>query len=136
MNNQRTILVIDDESFSRDVIEGFLYSEGYNLVFASSGVEALNRIGAINPDVILLDIIMPILNGFEVCRRLKEDKRWRHIPIVLVSSLVNKEDWKIGIEAGANEFLRKPVNELELQVRVRSMLQIKELYDRLGDKSK
>jgi two-component system, sensor histidine kinase and response regulator len=131
VNQKGTILVVDDESIARDIIEGFLYPDGYNLAFATSGMEVLTRIGTINPDVILLDVMMPVVDGFEVCRRLKADARWRHIPIILITALVNKEDFLAGFEAGANDFLRKPVSELELRARVRSMLRLKQQYDQL-----
>ncbi|GIK39831.1 MAG: hybrid sensor histidine kinase/response regulator [Chloroflexota bacterium] len=131
MSGTATILIVDDERVARDLMEGFLYSEGYNLVFANSGVEVLTHIETINPDVILLDVMMPVVDGFEVCRRLKADERWQHIPIILVTALVNKEDLVTGFAAGANDFLRKPVSELELRARVRSMVRIKQQYDRL-----
>lgn len=131
MNKQGTILIVDDESVAREVLEGFLYPDDYNLVFAASGIEALTRIDVINPDVILLDVMMPIVDGFEVCRRLKADERWQHVPIILVTALVSKEDLITGFAAGANDFLRKPVNELELRARVRSMLRLKQQYDQL-----
>lgn len=131
MSQKGTILIVDDESFARDVMEGFLHPEGYNLLFATSGIEALTNIETTKPDVILLDVMMPIVDGFEVCRRLKADERWQHIPIILVTALVNKEDLITGFEAGANDFLRKPVSELELRARVRSMIRIKQQYDQL-----
>jgi two-component system sensor histidine kinase/response regulator len=131
MSGAGTILIVDDEHFARELIEGFLYSEGYNLIFATSGVEVLTHIETINPDVILLDVMMPVVDGFEVCRRLKADERWQQIPIILVTALVNKEDLVTGFAAGANDFLRKPVSELELRARVRSMLRLKQQYDQL-----
>jgi signal transduction histidine kinase len=131
MSAAGTILIVDDERVARDLIEGFLYPEGYNLIFATSGVEVLTHIETINPDVILLDVMMPVIDGFEVCRRLKADGRWQHIPIILVTALVNKEDLVTGFAAGANDFLRKPVSELELRARVRSMVRIKQQYDQL-----
>jgi two-component system sensor histidine kinase/response regulator len=131
MSRVGTILIVDDERVARDLIEGFLYPEGYNLVFATSGVEVLTHIETINPDVILLDVMMPVIDGFEVCRRLKADEHWQHIPIILVTALVNKEDLVTGFAAGANDFLRKPVSELELRARVRSMVRIKQQYDQL-----
>jgi signal transduction histidine kinase len=131
VSQKGTVLIVDDESFARDVMEGFLYLDGYELLFATSGVEALTNMESIKPDVILLDVMMPVIDGFEVCRRLKADERWQHIPIILVTALVNKEDLITGFEAGANDFLRKPVSELELRARVRSMMRIKQQYDQL-----
>ena len=131
MARQITILVVDDEPMAHDVIEGYLFREEYELVFASSGPEALAYLEAMLPDVVLLDVMMPEMNGFSVCQQLKADDRWRHIPIILVTALGGKEDLARGIEAGADDFVTKPVDELELRARVRSMLRIKKQYDEL-----
>lgn len=125
------ILIVDDEPSARDTLEALLYPEGYNLALAASGQEALEILPEANPDVILLDIMMPGMNGFEVCRFLKTSRRWRHVPVLLITALDTTEDLVRGFEAGANDFLHKPVNGLELQVRVRSMLQIKKQHDEL-----
>lgn len=131
MLEQPTILIVDDEPMARDLLEGFLFNEGYNLIFAKSGAEALTILDDTPPDVILLDIMMPDMNGFDVCDCVKRSKAWRHIPIILVTALGGKEDLARGLEAGADDFLHKPVNKLELQARVRSMLRIKKQYDDL-----
>lgn len=131
MKNQKTVLIVDDEPTARDILEGFLFREGYHLAFAASGQDALDYVVATPPDVILLDVMMPNMDGFEVCERLKSDKRWRHIPIILVTALGEKEDLARGFEAGADDFLHKPVGEMELRARVRSMLRIKKQYDDL-----
>jgi signal transduction histidine kinase len=131
MNHSGSILVVDDEEMARDVIEGFLYKEGYQLNFASNGPEALACLEKVSPDVVLLDVMMPGMSGLDVCLRLRQDKRWQHIPVLLITALGSKEDLLRGFEAGANDFLTKPVNEAELRARVRSMLQIKQQYDQL-----
>jgi signal transduction histidine kinase len=131
MDEKPRILVVDDESSARNTLEAFLFREGYDLAFAASGPEALDRLDELEPDVILLDVIMPGMDGIEACQRLKTDKRWRHIPIILVTVLDSKEDLARGLDAGADDFLSKPVNNLELQARVRSMLRIKKQYDKL-----
>jgi signal transduction histidine kinase len=112
-------------------MEGFLFNEGYNLTFATSGFETLNYLEKEMPDVILLDVLMPEMDGLEVCTRIRANKRWRHIPIILVTVLDDQEDLVRGLEAGADDFLHKPVNEPELRARVRSMLRIKKQYDEL-----
>ncbi len=131
MLKQPTVLIVDDEPMARDLLEGFLFKEGYKLIFAKSGAEALTVLDETPPDVILLDIMMPDMNGFDVCECVKRSKEWRHIPIILVTALGGKEDLARGLEAGADDFLHKPVNKLELQARVRSMLRIKSQYDDL-----
>jgi signal transduction histidine kinase len=101
------------------------------LAFATSGLEALTFLDQQQPDVILLDVMMPDMDGLEVCQQLKTSERFRHIPIILITALGSKEDLASGIEAGADDFLAKPVNDLELRARVRSLLRIKKQYDEL-----
>jgi signal transduction histidine kinase len=131
MNRTGLILVVDDEPTAHDIIEGFLFNDGYDLVFASNGIEALECLKKLSPDVILLDVMMPGMDGFELCHRLKSNEKWQSIPVILVTTLNSKEDMIAGFEAGANDFLTKPVNEAELRARVRSMLRIKQQYDKL-----
>lgn len=131
MDEKNFILVIDDEPMGFEVIEAQLYREGYDLTYASSGIEALSRLDDIEPDVILLDVMMPQMNGIEVCSKIKSDPNWKHIPIIMVTALSSKEDLAQAINAGADDFLTKPVNGVELRARVRSMLRIKHQYDAL-----
>lgn len=130
-HKKRTILVIDDEESIFEVIEGLLYREGYNLIYIESGQNALTCIDEVQPDVILLDLMMPELDGIETCQRLKSNERWSHIPIIMVTALSSKEDLARSLDAGADDFLSKPINSLELRARVRSMLRIKLQYDAL-----
>lgn len=125
------ILIVDDQASARELLKGFLFPEGYELAFASSGFEALAHLSNFKPDTLLLDVMMPDMDGFEVCRRLKADERWSHVPIILVTALDNPEDLVRGFEAGADDFLHKPVKSLELRVRVRSMVRIKKQFDQL-----
>lgn len=125
------LLVVDDEPSARQTIEMLLLKEKYGLVFASNGPEALTLLETVEPDVILLDVMMPGMDGFEVCRRLKQHGVWRHIPIILVTALDTKQDLARGLDAGADDFLHKPFNGLELRARVRSMLRIKRRHDEL-----
>lgn len=126
-----SILVVDDEPNGFSVIEALLFREGYQLTYASSGRAALAQLDAIKPDVILLDVMMPDMDGMEVCRKIRAMPEWKHIPIIMVTALSSKEDLALCLEAGADDFLSKPVNKVELRARVRSMLRIKQQYDTL-----
>jgi two-component system sensor histidine kinase/response regulator len=125
------ILVVDDEPNGFEVIEALLFREGYELSYAADGFEALQRLEMTLPDVILLDVMMPELDGMEVCRRIKAHETWRHIPVVMVTALNAKEDLARCLDAGADDFISKPITGIELRARVRSMLRIKQQYDAL-----
>src|SRR5919199_2474187 len=131
MDKPNSVLVVDDDPNGFDVIEAHLYREGYNLTYVSSGIEALNRLDSVEPDVILLDVMMPQMDGVEVCRQIKSDLYWKHIPIIIVTALNSKEDLARALDAGADDFLTKPVSGIELRARVHSMLRIKQQYDAL-----
>jgi len=131
MQEQPQILIVDDEVTSRDTLEALLSQEPYDLNCAANGRELLARLEEGEPDVILLDVMMPGMDGFEICQHLKADKHWQHIPIVLITALNSKEEVVRGLDAGADEFISKPVEGLELRARVRSMLRIKQQYDQL-----
>lgn len=126
-----SILVVDDEPSGAAVIQALLHREGYRMIYRDSGEKALAEMEAIAPDLILLDVMMPGLSGIEVCDRLKSDNHWQHIPIIMVTALSSKEDLANALEAGADDFITKPVNGVELRARVRSMLRIKHQYDAL-----
>jgi signal transduction histidine kinase len=129
--NLKKILVVDDKPMNFEVIEALLLSESYQLSYANSGIKALNRVKRLQPDVILLDVMMPELDGIEVCKKLKSDPNYAHIPIVMVTALTEKKDLARCLQAGADDFISKPVNGVELRARVRSMLRIKTQYDTL-----
>lgn len=131
MNKQASVLVVDDEPFSFDVVEAHLYRENYNLTYASSGLQALTLLDSLEPDVILLDVMMPEMDGIEVCQIIKSEPHWKHIPIIIVTALNSKEDLARSLDAGADDFLTKPVSGVELRARIRSMLRIKQQYDDL-----
>jgi two-component system, sensor histidine kinase and response regulator len=116
-----------------EALAALLETENCEIRMANDGQEALASVLDNPPDVILLDVMMPGMDGFEVAHRLKADRRWRHIPIVLVTALDSTADLVRALEAGADEFLSKPVNGIELRARVRSMLRIKRQYDELED---
>ena len=120
-----SVLVVDDQPDNFDVIETLLQGEGYHLHYAPSGKRALDRLEYFQPDVILLDVMMPDLDGIEVCRRLKAMPEWQSVPIIMVTALTAKEDLARCLAAGADDFISKPVNRLELQARVRSMFRIR-----------
>ncbi|MFE4105164.1 hybrid sensor histidine kinase/response regulator [Almyronema epifaneia] len=131
MVSQPCILVVDDEADNFDVIEILLFQDGYQLNYAHSGATALNRLDRLKPDLILLDVMMPGLSGIEVCHQIKTHAEWQHIPVIIVTALDSKEDLVRCLEAGADDFISKPINGLELRARVRSMLRIKQQYDAL-----
>jgi signal transduction histidine kinase len=131
MNEKPQILIVDDESYARQTIEMLLLKESYELFFAEDAHEALAQLDDELPDVILSDVMMPNMDGFELCQRIKRNPKWNHVPIILVTALDSKQDLARGLEAGADDFLHKPINGLELRARVRSMLRIKQRHDDL-----
>lgn len=132
MNSKSSILVVDDEENGFDVIEALLFKEGYNLTYAASGNQALNHLTQTQPDAILLDVMMPDINGIELCRQIKANSNWHHIPIIMVTALASKEDLARCLDAGADDFISKPLTGIELRSRVRSMLRIKKQHDALA----
>jgi cyclic di-GMP phosphodiesterase len=125
------ILIVDDRAENREVLTGLLESEGHELETAKDGQEAVERATANPPDLILMDITMPRLTGFEACRRLKADHRTELVPIVLVTGLLAREDRIQGIAAGCDDFLTKPVDAEQLLARTRTLLRTKALVDEL-----
>ncbi|USR89594.1 response regulator [Phormidium yuhuli AB48] len=125
------ILVIDDEPDNFDVIDALLSQEDYELSYAASGSAALSSLESYNPDLILLDVMIPDIDGIEICRRLKEMPKWRTVPVIMVTALSSKDNLARCLEAGADDFVGKPVNGLELRARVKSMLRLKYQYDEL-----
>lgn len=126
-----TVLVADDEEVIRHVFKGMLTREGIEVVTAANGVEALERFAEVRPDLVLLDIVMPEMTGLEVCERLKSDPEDRLTPIILVTASSAVENRMQGLKAGADDFLSKPIDRLELIARVRSLLRIKGYIDEL-----
>ena len=124
-----TILVVDDTPQNIKVLDAILSPRGYRVVTARSGAEALQKVRDEAPDLVLLDILMPGMSGYEVVQRLRDDPVTRVLPIVMVTALGAQEEKVKAIEAGADDFLTKPVNQLELLARVKSLLRIKEYHD-------
>lgn len=128
------ILIVDDEPFNVDYLEQELEDRGYETVSAVNGQEALEKVVAEAPDLILLDVMMPVLDGFTVCRILKEHEETRLIPIIIMTALDAVADRVQGIKAGADDFLTKPVHEEELFARIETALKLKHTVDRkLGE---
>jgi DNA-binding response OmpR family regulator len=125
------VLIVDDEPNNFDVMETLLQGQDYQLHYSASGQEALDAVAVFQPDVILLDVMMPDLDGIEVCHQIKTQRRWQAVPIIMVTALNAKADLARCLEAGADEFISKPVNGLELRARVQAMLRIKQQYDRI-----
>jgi class 3 adenylate cyclase/CheY-like chemotaxis protein len=129
MNTPAKILVVDDTARNVKLLADLLTVKGYDVMTASSGHEALAKIEAEPPDLVLLDIVMPEMSGYEVCRAIRANPATAVLPIVMVTALDPGEERIKGIEAGADDFLTKPINQPELLARVRSLLRIKELHD-------
>lgn len=131
------ILVVDDVPANVKLLEAKLMSEYYNVISAKDGFEAIEQTKKHKPDLILLDVMMPGMDGFTTCRKLKEDPELSHIPVVMVTALSDPSDRVNGLEAGADDFLTKPINDAALLARVKSLIRIKVLMDelRLRDKT-
>jgi class 3 adenylate cyclase len=123
------VLVVDDTPMNVKLLADLLRSRGYEVATAASGPEALASIAAQPPDLVLLDIMRPGMSGYEVCRAIRDDPRTALLPVVLATSLAPHEERVKGIEAGADDFLSKPINQSELFARVKSLLRIKSLQD-------
>lgn len=128
-----TILGVDDHPLNLELLGEYLEGTGCVFVTAADGEEALDAVRRWQPDLVLLDVVMPRLDGIEVCRRIKSDAANRHLPVVLVTSLGSTEDRVRGLEAGADDFLTKPVDRHELLARVVTLIRTKQVYDRLDD---
>jgi signal transduction histidine kinase len=126
------VLIVDDDTASRNTVAALLSPAGYRLRFAASGEEALAAVGQEVPDLVLMDVMMPGLDGFEVCRRLRVLLREDSIPIILITALDGRKDIVRGLEAGADDFLPKPVYGAELRARVRNLLKVRAYYQLLA----
>jgi two-component system sensor histidine kinase/response regulator len=124
-----TILVVDDEPNNLEVLQGLLGAEGFNIVSAADGEAALLSMPGCRPDLVMLDVRMPGLDGFEVCRRIKDDPATTFVPVVIVTALQGSADRLRGVAAGADEFLSKPYDHVELITRVKALLRYKRYHD-------
>jgi class 3 adenylate cyclase/CheY-like chemotaxis protein len=134
MKSPRKILAVDDTPENLRLLEAILGPRGYTLVTADSGTAGLEAVHREQPDLVMLDIVMPGLNGYDVCRRLRDDPATRFLPIVMITASGDQERVQ-ALEAGADDFIAKPFNQLELLARVRSLLRIKEYHDTVKHQS-
>ncbi len=126
---QKKILIVDDEPLNVKLLQAHLLQSKYEVLCAGSGSEAVEKAIQASPDLILLDVMMPGMNGYEVTRKLKGDPQSRDIPIILITALGGRDDKLKGLEAGADEFLNKPVQKVELLARIRSLILFKQLHE-------
>jgi len=127
------ILIVDDEPFNLDLLEQELTDQGYVTERATDGADALEKVEPFKPDVILLDYMMPRMNGIEVVERLRNDERYKAIPVILLTAKGSQEDKARGLDAGADDYIVKPFEPVELLARVRSMVRIKRMHDSLEE---
>jgi response regulator RpfG family c-di-GMP phosphodiesterase len=125
------ILCVDDEAVNLKLFDAFLIPQGYDVLHAHNGRQALAMIGEQKIDLVLLDVMMPEMNGYDVCRKIKGDPNSAMLPVVMVTSLLDKKERIKGIEAGAEDFIAKPIDQGEVLARIRMLLQMQELNDRL-----
>ena len=127
------ILIVDDDAYSLDLLEQELTDQGFAIERANDGEEALRKVDAFRPDVILLDYMMPIMDGIQVIRHLRQDEIYKSLPVILLTAKGTPEDVVKGLDAGANDYIVKPFQTVELLARVRSMMRIKEMQDSLEE---
>jgi len=130
-NKTPVILIVDDNRENLELLEAYLEDIDCKTIAAYDGPEALEIIKKDKPDLILLDIMMPKISGFEVCRRVKNDPATAHIPIIMVTALNDFGDMQRAVDCGTDDFVSKPVNKLEMLTRVKTMLKLKHLTDKL-----
>ncbi len=126
------ILCVDDEPLNLSLLEAILTPKDYEVLQASDGAAALDIIAATRVDIVLLDVMMPGMDGFEVCRRIKSDERYRNIPVVMITAYAARENRISGIEAGAEDFISKPFDVAEVLARIGMLLRVKSLNDQLN----
>lgn len=127
-----TILIVDDEQSNITLLETLLQIQGYTTISALSGAEAITLASTKKPDLILLDVVMPDMNGFETVAKLKADTETQHVPVIMITALDDRETKTRALQAGAEEFLSKPINHMDLTIRVRNLLRLKKYSDLLA----
>jgi putative two-component system response regulator len=133
MKTKQVILIVDDQLQNIELLEAYLAPQGYEIVTAASGEEALGKLSGNQIDLILLDVMMPGMDGFEVTRRVRQGKTNQLLPIILVTALRETEDRVKGIDAGCDDFISKPVDKMELLARVRALLKVKAYSDLMNN---
>jgi PAS domain S-box-containing protein len=131
-----TVLIVDDEPLGRETVGAQLLSQGYQLAFAADGADALRQAPVLQPDLILLDVMMPGMDGFEVCQRLRADPVVGEVPIIMLTALDDRKSLLRGIEAGADDFISKPFDRVELQARVRTIVRLNRHRRLLAERDK
>ncbi|MEE9239593.1 MAG: response regulator, partial [bacterium] len=127
------IFIVDDEPFNLDLLEQELAEHDYVIERANDGVEALGKIDSFQPDIVLLDYMMPNMDGLEVITKLRQEERHQSLPVIFLTAKGTKEDIAKGLNAGADDYITKPFEPVELLARVRSMMRIKKMHDSLED---
>src|SRR6185436_435647 len=135
MHSPPRILIVDDNETNRDILMARLGPQGYELKQAADGEEALAAARELLPDLILLDIMMPKIDGIEVCKQLKSDASLPFMPIILCTAKSDSKDVVAGLEAGADEYLSKPIDQMALLARVKSVLRQKQLHDQVQEQA-
>jgi two-component system alkaline phosphatase synthesis response regulator PhoP len=130
--DRKRILVVDDEIYIVHILEFSLTMEGYSVLTASDGEEALRIIEQERPDLVVLDIMMPKLDGYEVCRRLRQDEQFRSLPVILLSAKGRPIDREAGLSAGADDYITKPFSPRKLLEKMRELLDRQELKKAVG----
>ena len=128
MVRRKRILIVDDEEENRDLLQAILESFGYEYEIASNGNDAIAKLDS-EIDLVLLDVLMPEMDGFDVARQIRASSEWNDLPVIMVTVLDSKSDRLRAVEAGANDFVSKPIDMLELKVRIASLLQMKDAQD-------
>jgi response regulator RpfG family c-di-GMP phosphodiesterase len=126
------ILCVDDEPANLNLLDALLTPHGYEVIKAVNGRKAIEKISQDNIDLVLMDVMMPELNGFDICKMIKEDDKFRHLPIILVTALRSSKDRIRGIEAGADDFISKPFDQGEILARIQMLIKVKDLNERLN----
>ncbi len=130
------ILIVDDDQTNRQTMKSILVNQDYNFVFAADGLEALNLAATMFPDLILLDVVMPVMNGYEVCKRIRNNPRLAEVPILMITALDDEFSRLQGLEAGADDFISKPIGYAELRARVRTITKLNRYRRLLSERAK
>src|ERR1035437_5496182 len=136
MMDKANILVVDDEPLNVELLKGLLQSRSYHVLTAAGGAEALEIIRKEKVDMVLLDVMMPLMDGFEVTRKIRSDEKTKGLPVVLITALKETEDRIEGIEAGCDDFISKPFDKNEVMARVKTLLQLNFYRSQLNEKEK